>query len=185
MAQAPLWQLERYRPLLRVLLRQVQLDPRLQRRFDESDLVQDALLHAHEHLAGFRGTTEAELIKWLEKILANVVADAARREHAQKRDVALEQHLTDAFNRSYAQLEQYLRAEQSSPSQQAVRREEFLRLAEAMDRLPEGERDVIIQRHLLGMPMEQVAANLGRTEKAVAMLLYRAQRRLRELLGSD
>jgi RNA polymerase sigma-70 factor (ECF subfamily) len=185
MPQAPSWDLERYRPLLRVLLRQVQLDPRLQRRFDASDLIQEAFLRAVQNLPGFRGTTEAELVKWLEQILATAVADAFRREHAQKRDVALEQNLANAFSESSARLERYLCDGQSSPSQQAARQEEFLRLAEALEGLPEDERDAIIHRHLMGLPIEEIAARLGRTPKAVAGLLYRAQRRLRGLLARE
>jgi RNA polymerase sigma-70 factor (ECF subfamily) len=179
------WNLERYYPLLRVLLRQVQLDPRLERRFDDSDLVQEALLRAHQNLPHFRGTTEAELVKWLEQVLASAVADAVRREHAQKRDVALERHLEEAFHESSARLERYLGAEQPSPSQQLVRREELLRLADALERLPEAERDVVIQRHLLGTPVAGIAASLGKSEKAVAGLLYRAQRRLHQLLAQN
>ncbi len=183
MSAPPPWNLDRYRPLLRVLMRQVQFDPRLRRRFDESDLVQEALLHAHQNLPGFRGTTEAELVKWLEQILARVATDAVRRERAHKRDVALEQNFGDAFDQSSARLERCLSADQSSPSQRAARHEEFLRLVGAVDRLPEAERDVIIQRHLMELPVEQIAANLGRTEKAIAGLLFRAQQRLRGLLG--
>src|SRR5262249_59634021 len=52
------WSLERYRPLLRLQVRQFQLDPRLHRRFDSSDLVQETLLRAHAGRNRFRGTTE-------------------------------------------------------------------------------------------------------------------------------
>src|SRR5579864_1507225 len=104
MSPSPEWELDRYRPLLRLQVRQLQLDPRLQRRFDESDLVQEALLRAHRGLADFRGDNEAALLKWLEQILANVLTDAVRREHADKRDVALEQSLDAALEQSSARL---------------------------------------------------------------------------------
>ena len=41
------WQLERYQALLRLRARQLHFDPRLKRRFDSSDLVQETLLKAH------------------------------------------------------------------------------------------------------------------------------------------
>ena len=63
------WHLERYRPLLHLLVRRLELDPRLQRRFDSSDLVQETLLKAHAHLDRFRGQSEAQLVKWLHQIL--------------------------------------------------------------------------------------------------------------------
>src|SRR5262245_47635968 len=87
------WDLDRYRPLLRLQVRQMQLDPRFQRRFDSSDLVQETLLRAHGNLARFRGRTEADLVKWLQEILANVVTDEVRKARARKRDLTLEQSL--------------------------------------------------------------------------------------------
>jgi RNA polymerase sigma-70 factor, ECF subfamily len=62
------WQLERYGPLLRLQARKLELDLRLRKRFDSSDLVQETMLKAHEGLAGFRGASEAELVKWLQEM---------------------------------------------------------------------------------------------------------------------
>jgi hypothetical protein len=42
MADHPTWQLERCRPLLQIQLQQVRLDPRLRRRFDSSNVVEEA-----------------------------------------------------------------------------------------------------------------------------------------------
>ena len=69
------WQLERYRPLLRLQARRLELDLRLRRRFDSSDLVQETMLKAHEGLDKFKGATEAELIVWLQEILGNVISE--------------------------------------------------------------------------------------------------------------
>jgi DNA-directed RNA polymerase specialized sigma24 family protein len=55
--------------------RQVQRDPRLGRRFDASGVVQEALLCRHSNLGQFRGSTEGQVAGWLQKSLANVVAD--------------------------------------------------------------------------------------------------------------
>src|SRR5262249_55404398 len=96
MSASPAWELERYRPLLKLQTRQVELDARLQRRFDGSDVVQEALLKAHARLDQFRGRTEAELVRWLHEILAGTLVDEVRKAHAQKRDVALERSLQAA-----------------------------------------------------------------------------------------
>jgi RNA polymerase sigma-70 factor (ECF subfamily) len=183
MGESKGWRLERYQALLRLQFRQVQLDPRLRRRFDESDLVQEALLRAHQNLADFRGENEGALVQWLEQILANVLTDAVRRERAQKRDVALEQSLDAVLNESSTRLRGYLAADEASPSEQAERHEQLLRLAAALDQLPEDYRDVIIQRDLLAAPVEQIATQMGRTARSVAGLLLRARRKLRELLA--
>jgi RNA polymerase sigma-70 factor (ECF subfamily) len=163
----------------------MELDPRLQRRFDSSDIIQETMLRAHANLARFRGHTEAELVKWLQEILSNVVTDEARKARARKRDVALEQSLEAVMAESSSRLEMYLASSQTSPSGQAERQELLLALAVAIDELPEDQRDVLIQRDLNGAPVSQIAEQLGRTEKSVAGLLMRGRRKLREMLQKD
>jgi RNA polymerase sigma-70 factor (ECF subfamily) len=183
MSPTPDWDLDRYRPLLRLQIRQMQLDPRLQRRFDSSDLVQETLLRAQGNLPSFRGHTEAELVKWLQEILAHVVTDEVRKAHARKRDLALEQSLEAVMAESSARLDHYLASSHPSPSRQAEHEEQLVRLAAAIDQLPDDQRDVLIQRDLLGASVSQIAQHLGRTEKSIAGLLLRGRRKLRELLA--
>ena len=176
------WHPERYRDLLCVLARQIQMDPRLRRRFDASDLVQETLLKATQNLEQFHGGTEAELVKWLQEILQNALADATRKARARKRDVAQEEVLAVVVNDSSARLQNWLVAPDSSPSQRAEREEQLLRLAAALAQLPEDQRDVVILRDSLGTPIRTIAEQLGRSQKAIAGLLVRGRRKLRELL---
>jgi RNA polymerase sigma-70 factor (ECF subfamily) len=176
------WHPERYRDLLCVLARQIQMDPRLRRRFDSSDLVQETLLKATQNLDQFRGGTEAELVKWLQEIMQNALADAIRKARAQKRDVAQEEALAVVVNDSSARLQNWLVAPGSSPSQRAEREEQLLRVAAALAKLPEDQRDVIILRDSLETPVRTIAEQLGRSEKAIAGLLLRGRRKLRDLL---
>ena len=180
--------MERYRPLLRVQARVVllRLDPRLRRRFDSSDLVHDTLVSAYEKRDQFRGNPGPELENWLREILVHTAIDKVREHRAQKRDVALERSLQDQAAQSSARIVEIL-APTSSPSQQAEREEMKLRLAAALEQLPEEQRNVIIHRYLLGSqtPVAQIAEQMGCTPKAVAGLLYRAKHRLRELLEED
>jgi RNA polymerase sigma-70 factor, ECF subfamily len=182
MALSADWQPELFRPLLLLQARQLRLDPRLQRRFDASDLVQETLLRAHQRRATFRGGTEAELVRWLQEILANLVVDQLRRETADKRDATIEYSLQAAAADSSARLERWLADSRSAPDARAQRHEVLLRLAAALEQLPEDQRDVVTLRDLQEMPVAQIAAALGRSEKSVAGLLLRGRRRLRELL---
>ena len=182
MAEPPRWELERYLPLLRVQARQMHLDPRLRRRFDGSDLVGETLLKACAELPGFRGSTEAELVAWLQQILAHCALDQVRRERAGKRDVALERSLQAAAGEPSARLEAFLRARGPSPSEEAQQREELLRLAAAIDQLPEPERDALILRKLMNLSVAEIAEQLGRTKKAVGGLLERGLHRLSKSL---
>src|SRR5262245_66507531 len=87
------WDLGRYRPLLRVLAWQLHIDRRLQRRFDGSDVVNEAFVRAVGELGQFQGPTEAALVKWLQEILHNTFIDMVRRERAGRRDPDLEASL--------------------------------------------------------------------------------------------
>src|SRR6516165_4942022 len=123
--------LETYRDYLR-LLAGVQLDPRLRGKLDPSDVVQQTLARAHEKAAQFRGTSEAERAAWLRQILANQLAAAVRRYLAGKRDAGRERSIQASVEDSSARLEALLAADQTSPSERAVRHEEVCRLAEAL-----------------------------------------------------
>ena len=110
------WELERFRSYLRLLAR-LQLDPRLQTKLDASDIVQQTLLQAHEHLHQFRGKSEEELAGWLRTILANTLGAAMRRYLSEGRDLGRERSLQESLEQSSARIECWLAAEQSSPSE--------------------------------------------------------------------
>jgi RNA polymerase sigma-70 factor (ECF subfamily) len=176
----PPWCLENYRPLLRLLAWQLHLDPRLQRRFDGSDVVQETMVHAVDRLAQFDGHTEAELICWLQKILNNTFCDMVRHEKARMRTFVLEAASLDAVvAESSARLERFLAADQSSPSERAERQEVLLRWASAVEALPSQQRDIVILRDLYQLPVKAIAERTDQTEKAVAGLLARGRQRLR------
>jgi RNA polymerase sigma-70 factor (ECF subfamily) len=180
-AQSDERSMERYRQYMRMLAR-IHLGPRLQAKLDASDIVQQAILNAHQARAQFRGTSEAEKLAWLRAILANVLAAASRGFETAARDVGRERSLEAELERSSARLERMLTADQTSPSQGAVRAEELLRLAAALGELPTDQRRAVELHHLQGLAIVDVAAQMQRTRPAVVGLLFRGLRRLRELL---
>jgi RNA polymerase sigma-70 factor (ECF subfamily) len=149
---------------------------------DASDIAQQVILRAHEARGQFRGTSEAERLAWLRAILANVLAGAARRFDAAVRDVARERSIDAELELSSSRLACLIAADQTSPSQRAERCEDLLRLAAALARLPRDQREVVELHHLKGLPVADVAAEMGRTRPAVVGLLFRGLKKLRELL---
>jgi RNA polymerase sigma-70 factor (ECF subfamily) len=101
------------------------------------------------------------------------------------RDVAAERLLGESLADSSARLGAFLADPGPAPPQQAQRAERLLRVASAVESLTQDQRDVVVYHHLLGTPVAQVAREMGRSERAVAGLLYRARRRLAELLGPE
>jgi RNA polymerase sigma-70 factor (ECF subfamily) len=175
--------LEVYRDYLHLLAR-LRLAPWLQGKLDASDVVQEALLKAHQRREQFRGQSEEEWIAFLRCILANRVADAVRGLHRDKRDVALERSLKTVLEKSSARWEEWLAADQSTPSAAVQRGELLLRMASALATLPDSQRTALELRYLQEPPwsLADIARHLGRTDKAVAGLLCRGLEQLREQL---
>jgi RNA polymerase sigma-70 factor, ECF subfamily len=175
--------LERFRPYLTLLAR-LEVAPRLRDRVDLSGVVQQTMFEAHQGLAGRpRATqTESETIAWLRSILSHNLTDVLRKLTAKRRDVRQECSLSTALDQSASRLEQWLAAEQSSPSQHAVRQEELLRMADALAALPEAQRRAIEMHHLQGWSLAQIATELGSTKPAVAGLLHRGLKSIRRRL---
>jgi RNA polymerase sigma-70 factor (ECF subfamily) len=174
--------LERYRAYLSLLAR-AQLPAVLRGQLDASDIVQQTLLQAHRKRDQFRGRSNAEFLAWLRAILARLLADAARRDGP--RQAGRGHSLEQAIEQSSARLEQWLAADDTSPSQDLIREERLLRLAEALGRLPADQRTALELRHLQGLPVSEVCRRMGRNTASVANLLYRGLKGLRARLGDE
>ena len=173
--------LELYRNYLGLLAR-LEIGRRLQGKPDDSDLVQETFLQAHRHFVQFRGTTEAELTAWLRQILADVVGKVVRHCRARRRDIRLERALAAELDQSSRVLGEGLAARQSSPSQQAARREQAVLLADALQRLPAAYREVIILAHLEGLGCRMWPGTWADSVASVKNLWARAVGRLRQSL---
>lgn len=173
--------LERYRPYL-MLLARMQLDSGPLHKLDPADMVQQTLLEAHQNLRRLEHYHEAQLAAWLRKALRNNVADAIRTLRRARRNAALERSLESALGDSSQPLVKLLAADQTSPSRRAIRNEDLMRLADALEQLPPAQREAVVLHHLQGCPLTEVAQRLEKSEPAVAGLLFRGFKRLRELL---
>jgi len=173
---------EQYREYLKLLAR-LQFDPRLKGQVDPSDIVQQTLLTAFARADQYRGSTDAELAGWLRAILANHIAYATRRFGRQGGDRV--RSIEAELDQSSARLGCMLVSDQSSPIEGAIRAEDSLRLAFALSRLPDDQRQSLELRHLQGLPVSEVGRIMGRTVPAVAGLLHRGSKALKRLMDSD
>lgn len=146
--------LDRWRVYLHVLVN-AQIDPRLRGKVDLSGIVQQTLLEAHQKHPVL--SDDGQQAAWLRRVLANNLADELRKLAAAKRDIGRERSLEQALNASSARLEQWLAPEQSSPSEHVAKHEQALRLAAALERLPEAQREALILQHWHGWKLAEIA----------------------------
>lgn len=173
---------ERYRGYLGLLVR-LRLDDELRAKVSASDIVQQSLFEAVRDYHSYRGNSEAELAAWLRSIVARNLADTVRRYcTAQQRDVRLERSLERDLAASSVALERAFVNPSSSPSQRASERERAVLLADALAKLPEAYREVVIRRHFEGRSFPDVAREMGRSLDSVKNLWFRAFDQLRQLL---
>ena len=172
---------EKYRAYL-LLLARMQLGGHFQGKLDASDVVQQTLLEAHRQRGQFQGTSPPQMVAWLRRLLAGTLADAFKHLGRAKRDVTRERSLEAALDQSAERLASWLAAEQSTPSQQADRNEQAVRLAEALTTLPDAQRQALVLRYAQGLSVAEISAKMGRGPTAVAGLLKRGTRQLRTLL---
>src|SRR5579883_54585 len=168
--------LELYRNYLRLMARSLIGRP-LRVLLDASDLVQETFLKAHREFHQFAGSTEPELVAWLRKILVNTLANQAKHHTAQGRDYRRQQSLEALLDRSSLAVQRALARPISSPSAQAVRREQAVLLADALEHLPAHYREVFILRNLEHLPFPTIAQRMGRSLDAVQVLWKRAMDR--------
>jgi len=176
--------LQLYRNYLTILAT-TQLDRRLRRRVNPSDLVQDAMLAAHTDFASFRGCSERELLAWLRQILINclhhvIETHLRAKMRDMRREISVEQ-VGATLDRSACNFTHMLADRGPSPSAPMQQRERAVALADQLARLPPPYRDVIVLRNLQGLSFEEVADRMDRKPGTVRMLWLRAIEKFKQI----
>jgi RNA polymerase sigma-70 factor (ECF subfamily) len=172
--------LDRHRDSLHKMV-ECRLNPGVARRVDASDVVQDALLTASRRLAEYLNAPGMPFHAWLRQLARDRLADVYRRELADKRNVAREQH-GPADQSSLNPLAQ-IRDEELTPAAMLLKKEFAERFYQAVDQLDDNSREIILMRHAEQLSNSQAAELLGLTEPAAGMRYVRALRQLKSILG--
>jgi RNA polymerase sigma-70 factor (ECF subfamily) len=178
--------LQRHRGRLRALIA-LRMDPRLAARIDPSDVVQESLAEADRRLADYLRTRPLPFYPWLRGLALERLAQLYRTHvRARKRSVEREERSLPLFpDDSVRELAERLAGHGSSPSGHQRHEDLRQRLRDALDRLAERDREVIVLRHLEQLSVRDIAAVLGVSEGAVKVRHMRALQRLRKLLSDD
>ncbi|TWU10945.1 ECF RNA polymerase sigma factor SigW [Allorhodopirellula heiligendammensis] len=175
--------LDSYRRFL-VFLARAGLHNHMQGKADPSDIVQEVCLAAHGNISEFRGESVEEFAAWLRSILSNILAMHVRKYlGTQKRDPRLEQRLDQSLASATGFLQSQLAGNVTSPSQNIARDEALLQLAGALEDLPEDYRQVIVLRHVEGLPFAEIASSMGRSVDSVEKLWVRGLAKLKAVMS--
>ena len=171
--------LESFRSYL-VLFADRKLGADLKPKCSRSDLVQLTFLDAQKAFVSFEGSDPKELLAWLERILLNNLGDVARKfRQAEKRQIHRELPLADCF----VEIEELI--DRSTPSKKVDIQEETNRMRQALARLSEDYRKVIVLRNLERRKFEEIADAMRRSVGAAKKLWSRAIAHLKEEMKRD
>ena len=177
--------LGRYRHFISLLVRARFRGGRMAARVDSSDIVQDVLLRVAGHIGTFEGVDQLAWEAWLRRIAEReVLRQVDRHLGAARRDAGRERPAEGGESPSRV-LAGWLEASITSPSLAAVRKERAMLLADALARLPEDYRELLVLRHIEERAFDEIAEQMQRSPGAVRTMWVRALRKLREAVVAE
>jgi RNA polymerase sigma-70 factor (ECF subfamily) len=175
--------LERHAPALRRGLAG-RIPARLRSVLSEDDVMQQSHLDAALGIDRFEDRGPGAFPAWMGAIARFNLLDAISMLEAEKRGGGRVRLDVGHAGDSHTQLYERLGTASHTPSRVVARDEARSALERALETLPVPYRRVVDMYDLQGRPIEDVAAELGRSPGAVYMLRARAHDRLKEQLGS-
>jgi RNA polymerase sigma-70 factor (ECF subfamily) len=169
------------------------MNPRLRRRLDEEDVIQDAFLEASQRLADYLQNPQAPFFLWLRQIVHRRILKVHRQHLGlQLRDVRREAPVrwaTTSAASSCVMAEQLL-GRLTSPSGAAIRQEARLQLEKVLEGMSEVDREILSLRYFEHLTNEEAAAELGlevsTASKRHVRALLRLEKAMADLgLGAD
>lgn len=161
---------ERVRRIIRL-----RIDSKLRPKIDSVDVVQDALVLALAGLKNFTYRNEGDFLRWLSRIAENKLHDVLDKFYADKRDIRREiPFKKERMNTDEGSFGVAGPLQTTTPSVLLSRKEQLDRLERAIDNLKPEYRQVVFLGRIERLSHAEIAAKLGKSKGAVAMLLSRA-----------
>ncbi len=145
---------------------------------DAGDAVQEAFMQAFRAIDGFEG--ESRLSTWLHRITVN--ACLLRLRHAKRHPEASIEEMLPRFDDTGHHIAPSDGGWHEGALEKLERHQVGKLVRDAIDRLPENFRDVVVLRDIEGLSTEDTAMALGIRPEAAKMRLHRARQALRTLL---
>jgi RNA polymerase sigma-70 factor (ECF subfamily) len=170
--------------LLRLV--RLRLDPRLRRRLDPSDVVQEVFLEATAKIESYLRDPPYPLFVWLRLITEARVREVHRKHlRAQRRDVRREVSFERISCFEGTSLFPAAATRASRPGKLATWAEEKGRAERALERMAPLDREILALRHFKQLTNTEAARVLSIKKSAASKRYIRAFRRLRQALRLD
>ena len=175
--------LARHREAIRRMVDR-RMDRVMQRRVDASDIVQDVMLEANRRLGDYLSNPAMPFQLWLRHMARDRLVDAHRRHRvAATRSLDREVPLAAAGDETSSPDGMARVVDRDlTPAAEATWHELERRFADAVERLDEEDRRIVLLRHFEHLSTAEAAEVLGLSKPAAGMRYLRAMRRLRVLL---
>jgi len=138
---------------------------------DEEEILQETVCRALQNLSRFEWRGKGAFLAWLVGIAVNALREEATRLGVRRPAANIQTMETD-------RLDQVAVSESQAPSRIVERLEDWKFLEDALDRLDDEERGLIVRRQILEQDYVTLAEDLGITEGAVRTRVSRAMSKL-------
>jgi RNA polymerase sigma-70 factor (ECF subfamily) len=166
---------EKHRRRLAVLIH-YKLSPHARQFCEVEDLVQETHLRAFRDIGKFTYQSPGSFLRWLSSIADHVIIDRMRYQNRERR-AGEEVPFRSASNPAGPEP-----ADTRTPSRLLAQQQAVERLLARLDILPEEYRRVLILAKIEGLTTAEMAEQLGKSRETVALLVYRALKRFREVV---
>lgn len=171
--------LEQFRPRLERML-DLRLDPRLRRRVDPADVLQEAFAEVVQRLEEFRARRPMPFFLWVRIQTLQKLGRVQHRHLGTARRAAEREVTPQSFPAaSTASLARAFVQPGLSPSQEAAREEFLERIRAALEKMDEADREVLALRYFERLSNEEAAIVLGLTPSGATKRHVRALGKLR------
>jgi RNA polymerase sigma-70 factor (ECF subfamily) len=147
-------------------------------REDARELTQETFVKAYRNLHGFR--SDARFYTWIYRIAMNLSIDFTRRRKRAPVSGLEEDIATRDAEGSISEVHHA-----DSPRRTLERKQLYKSIMNALDELPEQQKQVILLREIEGLSYREIADVLGVAEGTVMSRLFYARKKLQKLLATE
>lgn len=144
---------------------------------DASEQTQETFIKAFRYIKDFKGSSS--ISTWLYRIATNVCLDFLRK-NKNKKTVSLEQNIFDDIR-----IEDRLISSTPEPEKVAETNAQKQAIREALSKMSEKNRIIIVLRDFMGLSYDQIAETIKAPVGTVKSRISRARSELRDLLCID